>query len=351
MGKYKKALLVLLFLCAIVGMLSATGTKDAVGNAPAQGSQDEIKPATYTWIAGGMGGGWYTMAGGFARLVNEKEPKITIKVIPGGGVANPSQLSNGDADFAWGVGYVDKAAYSGLAPIYDKPYKNINSFAGTMAVDYYHFLAAKDQGVTKFEELIAKIKAGEKVKIAAPMTGTSDFVMTSFVLKFYGVTYDMIKANGGTVMQAVYGDIPSLFKDRHVDYAFATLGLPGAIMTEMTVSRPSVLMAISDEVIDYCATTYGTVARASGLAKVPGGTYPGMPDAIQTLCHSTELLVSPNVPANVVYAITKILNENKEFLLQFGAGYKAFDPKTAGKTVQVPLHPGAAKYYKEVGNL
>jgi hypothetical protein len=238
-----------------------------------------------------------------------------------------------------------------LAPIYDKAYKNINAYAGTMAVDYYHFLAAKDQGVTKLEELIAKIKAGERVKLAAPMTGTSDFVMTSFVLQYYGVSYDMIKANGGTVMQAVYGDIPSLFKDRHVDYAFATLGLPGAIMTEMTMSRPSILMAVADEVIDYCATTYGTVAKASGLTVVPGGTYPGMPDPIQTLCHSTELLVHPNVPANVVYAITKILNENKDFLLQFGAGYKVFDPKTAGKTVQVPLHPGAAKYYREMGNL
>ena len=348
MEKFRKAITLLIVLCVSVGFAFATGTAETA--APA-GATDEIKAATYTWVAGGMGGGWYTMAGGFARLVNEKEPKITIKVIPGGGVANPPQLSNGDADFAWGVGYVDKAAYNGLAPIYDKAYKNINAYAGTMAVDYYHFLAAKDQGVTKLEELIAKIKAGEKVKLAAPMTGTSDFVMTSFVLQYYGVSYDMIKANGGTVMQAVYGDIPSLFKDRHVDYAFATLGLPGAIMTEMTMSRPSILMAVSDEVINYCATTYGTVSKASGLTIVPGGTYPGMPDPIQTLCHSTELLVHPNVPENVVYAITKILNENKDFLLQFGAGYKVFDPKNAGKTVQVPLHPGAARYYKEMGNL
>jgi TRAP transporter TAXI family solute receptor len=348
MEKFRKAISLLIVLCVTVGFAFATGASEAA--APA-GATDEIKVATYTWVAGGMGGGWYTMAGGFARLINEKEPKITIKVVPGGGVANPPQLSNGDADFAWGVGYVDKAAYNGTAPIYDRAFKNINAYAGTMAVDYYHFLAAKDQGVTKFEELIAKIKAGEKVKVAAPMTGTSDFVMTSFLLGYYGVSYDMIKANGGTVMQAVYGDIPSLFKDRHVDYAFATLGLPGAIMTEMTMGRPSVLMAVADDAIDFCATTYGTVARASGLTVIPGGTYPGIDNPVQTLCHSTELLVHPNVPENVVYAITKILNENKDFLLQFGAGYKVFDPKTAGKTVQVPLHPGAARYYREMGNL
>jgi hypothetical protein len=220
-----------------------------------------------------------------------------------------------------------------------------------MAVDYYHFLAAKDEGVSSLDQFIDKIKKGEKVKVAAPMTGTSDYVMTSFVLQYYGVSYDAIKANGGTVIQAVYGDMPSLFKDRHVDYAFACLGYPGAIMTEMSMGRAATLMSLSNDVIDHCAKTYGTVARDSGLTKIPGGTYTGMPGDIQTLCHSTELLVSPSLPDNVVYALTKVLNENKEFLVQLGAGYRVFDPKTTAKTVQVPLHPGAAKYYKEVGTL
>jgi TRAP transporter TAXI family solute receptor len=108
-------------------------------------------------------------------------------------------------------------------------------------------------------------------------------------------------------------------------------------------------MALSDEVINHCATTYGTVALDSGLAKVPGGTYAGMPNDIQTLCHSTEMLVSPKMPEDVVYVLTKVLNENKAFLVQLGAGYKVFEPKNAGTTVQVPLHPGALKYYKEMG--
>jgi len=348
MQRLRKPLLIALALVVALSGAYAAGDKDGGAST---GASSEIKPATYTWVAGGMGGGWYTVAGGFARLVNEKEPKITIKVIPGGGVANPRALHLGDADIAWGVGYVDKAAYNGLAPIYDKPYKNMASWAGTMAVDYYHFLAAKDQNVTDLAEFAARIKKGDKLKVAAPMTGTSDFVMTSFVLQYYGVSYDMIKANGGSVIQAVYGDMPSLYKDRHVDYAFACLGYPGAIMTEMTMSRSSILMAVPSDAIDYCAKTYGTVARDSGLASIPGGTYSGMPDAIQTLCHSTELLVSPSMPDNVVFLLTKILNENKDFLVQLGAGYRVFDPKTTAKTVQVPLHPGAAAYYKSVGVL
>jgi hypothetical protein len=344
MKRFGKVLALSLLCLFAIGTVFAGGQQ-----ASSKAESQQMKGGTFTWVAGGMGGGWYTVAGGFARLVNEKEPKITIKVIPGGGVANPIALSQGDADIAWGVGYVDKAAYNGTAPIYDKAYKNMAAFAGTLAVDYYHLLAAKDQGITTFDEFVAKVKNGEKLNVAAPMTGTSEYVMTSFMLNYYGISYDTIKQNGGKVIQAIYGDMTSLFKDRHVDYAFACVGLPAAIITEMSMGRPATLLAVSDDLVNHCAKTYGTVALDSGLCRVPGGTYAGMPDKIQALCHSTEMLVSPSMPDDVVYTLTKVLNENKDFLVQLGAGYKVFEPKNAGTTTQVPLHPGALKYYKEAG--
>jgi TRAP-type uncharacterized transport system, periplasmic component len=68
----------------------------------------ELKPVTLTWIAGGVGGGWYAHAGAVAALINAKEPKISIKVIPGGGVVNPVRVSMGEADLGWGITFVDR---------------------------------------------------------------------------------------------------------------------------------------------------------------------------------------------------------------------------------------------------
>ena len=347
MKKLRDGLLVLAIFVLASGMVMAGGG----GQAASSGGSD-MPTGTYTWIAGGMGGGWYTVAGGFARLVQEKEPKITIKVIPGGGLGNPVSLDQGDAEFAWGVGYIDRAAINGTAPLFQKKYTNIASIAGTLSVDYYHFLASKDQGVTTLEQFAQKVKNGEKLKVAAPQNGTSDYVMASFVLEFYGISLAQIEKNGGSVVQAVYGDIPNMYKDRHVDYAIACLGIPGAIMTEMAMSRPSVIMAVSNELLDYCHNKFGTVSRTTGLTKIPGGSYPGIDAETPALCHSTEILVSPKMNEKVVYTFTKILNENKDFLVQLAASYKVFDPKTtAATTVQVPLHPGAERYYKEVGIL
>ena len=347
MKKLLSILLALCFLFCAAGLVMGGG-----GGQGAAKSDDGIKSGTYTWIAGGMGGGWYTVAGGFARLVQEKEPRITIKVIPGGGVGNPVSLNQGDADFAWGVGYVDRAAYNGNAPLFKQKYTNIASIAGTLSVDYYHFLASKDQGITTMEQFAKKVKNGEKLRVAAPQNGTSDFVMASIVLEFYGVSLDMIERNGGTVVQAVYGDIPNMYKDRHVDYSIACLGIPGAIMTEMSMSRPSVLLAQSDALLDYCHDKFGTVSRTTGLTTIRGGSYPGIDADTVALCHSTEILVSPKMSEAVVYTFTKLLNENKDFLVQLAASYRVFDPQTtAASSVQVPLHPGAVRYYKEAGIL
>jgi TRAP-type uncharacterized transport system substrate-binding protein len=63
-------------------------------------SELELSPITLTWVAGGVGGGWYTQAGGLAQLINENEPKITIKVVPGGGLVNPVRVSTGKDDLS-----------------------------------------------------------------------------------------------------------------------------------------------------------------------------------------------------------------------------------------------------------
>ena len=312
----------------------------------------KVPEGTYTWAAGGEGGGWYTIAVEFARFIHEKEPKITINVVPGGGVGNPVTVDQGDAEIAWGVGYVNRAAYNGVAPLFQRKYTNLASVAGTLSVDYYHFLAGSNQGITKIEQLAQKIKNGEVIKIGAPASGTTDYVMSEIILDYYGVSFDLIRQNGGTVSQTVYGEMTTQYKEGLIDYAIANLGVPGSIIIEMAAGRQSVLLAASNDLIDYCHFTYGTVSRATDLTWIHSGTYPGIENEVLAVCHSTEIIVSPKLPESVAYTFTKVLNENKDFLVRLGANYIVFDPSgTAASSVQVPLHPGAEKYYREAGIL
>ena len=307
------------------------------------------KPATLTWVAGGVGGGWYVQAGGIARMIAEKEPNLIIKVVPGGGVVNPVRVSKHKDDLGWGITFVDKMALKGLAPVYKKPNPDVRSLGGIFGIYHIHVLGAKDTGVTTMAQLADMVKAGKKIRVGAPMKGTSDLPLMETILKFYGISLDDIEKAGGKVFNAVYSDMVNLYKDKHVDFIFTHLGLPGAAITEMTVSRDSQLISLSDECIDYLHEELGTLSRDSGRSIIPKGTYKGQDTDIPTVVSAGELLVNKDVPDNIAYTIIKIICENKDELYKINPANRNFVPETGWKNVALPLHPGAEAYYKDAG--
>ena len=280
------------------------------GGSPLGVMAQELRPTTMTWVAGGVGGGWYAQAGGLARLITEKEPKIILKVVPGGGVVNPVRISRGKDGLAWGVTFVDKMAFKGMPPVYKTAHPNVRAMGGIFGISYIHILAAANQEIKTLEEMVNMVKAGKSIRVAMPMKGTSDLPLVKAILKFHGITFDDIKKAGGSIQQAVYADMVSLYKDRHVDFVFTHLALPGAAITEMTMSRKSVLLSASKECIDTLAKDLGTIGTASGKAQITGGTYKNNPNDVPAVTTAAELLVSKDVPEIVAYTILKIIGDN-----------------------------------------
>lgn len=315
----------------------------------AEVKNQEFKPITMTWVAGGVGGGWYIQAGGLAQLVNSVEPKITIKVVPGGGLVNPVRVSIHEDDLGWGITFVDKAAFDGTAPLYEEAYPDVRSVGAIFGIYNIHFVAAKNQGITTVDELMQKIKDGKAVKVGAPMKGTSELPMIDTIFDYYGLKLEDIEKAGGKVFHAVYADMVSLYQDQHIDYVFTHLSIPAAAITEMAISRDSVMLGASDELIDYCHETLGTVARESGLCVIPAGTYKGQEYDAPAVVSAGELTVNKDVPEEVVYTILKIFDENIEQVYQLDITNTYFIPEDGWKNVAVPLHSGAEKYYKDAG--
>ena len=339
----KRALIFTLSVLAL-GILTFTGAAGAA-------DLKVTKPVTMTWAAGGVGGGWYVQAGGIARMIAEANPNIVLKVVPGGGVVNPVRVSRHKDDIGWGITFVDKMAFKGQAPVYKKPNPDVRSLGGIFGIYHIHVLAARETGISSMDQIADMIKAGKAIKVAAPMKGTSDLPLMNAIMDYYGISFDKIKAAGGKVFNAVYSDMVNLYKDKHVDYVFTHLGLPGAAITEMSVSRDSTLVSLSDACIAQLHTEYGTLGKDTGKAVIPKGTYKGQDTDIPTVVSAGELLVNQDVPENVAYTIIKTICENKEELYKINPANKLFVPETGWKNVAVPLHSGAEKYYKDAGFL
>ncbi len=320
-----------------------------MGGLPTAADAGNLKPTTLTWVAGGVGGGWYVQAGGLARLIAEHEHNLIVKVVPGGGVVNPVRVSRHKDDLAWGITFVDKMAYKGMQPIYKKPNPDVRALGGIFGIYHVHFLAAKEVGISTVGEMVKMIKAGKALRVAAPMKGTSDLPLVNTILGFYGTSLDAIQKAGGKVFHAVYADMVSLYKDKHVDFVFTHLGLPAAAITEMTVSRDSTLLSVSDACVDYLHKTLGTLARDSGRSFIPKGTYKGQDRDVTAVVTAGEWIINKDVPDEVAYTLIKIICDNIDEVYKISPANKNFDPKTGWKNVALPLHPGAARYYKEAG--
>ena len=334
---------------AITAMVTAALFLFFLAGVSSSAAAEELEPATMTWVAGGVGGGWYVQAGGIARLITEEHPNLVLKVVPGGGVVNPVRVASQKDDFGWGITFVDKMAFKGLAPIYKRSFQDVRSLGGIFGVYHIHFVGAESTGVESVGQMAEMVKQGKAIRVAAPMKGTSDLPLVKTILGFYGVSLEDIEESGGKVFNAVYADMVNLYKDKHVDFVFTHLALPGAAVTEMTVSRDANILPVSKDCIDHLHEELGTLPRDSGHSLIPAGTYKGQTEDVPAVVSAGELIVGKHVPEKVAYTVIKTICENIDEVHTINVANKYFIPEKGWKNVAVPLHPGAERYYQEAG--
>jgi TRAP transporter TAXI family solute receptor len=86
-------------------------------------------------------------------------------------------------------------------------------------------------------------------------------------------------------------------------------------------------------------------------AVIPAGTYKGINQDIPAMTVTCMLIASSDVSADLVYNLTKAIFQNLDILGEAHVKGKLVKMETALKGMPIPLHPGAEKYYKEVGKI
>ncbi len=300
---------------------------------------------TLTWTAGGVGGGWYAIAGGISNIVNEKSGGITIKVIPGGGTVNPRLVDKGDCELGWGLPFLNVAAWNGEDP-YDKKHPNLRAIAGGMSLNFFHFYVAADSPIKTMDEIFKQKKA---LRIAISPAGTSDEWVFRKVLAAYKTDYKELEAAGFKFFRGSYAEQASQFKDKNVDSVFTFLATPGAAVTEASIGRSLRFIHFSPEVLSSLKQ-YGIES-----GKIPAGTYPKAANAdeeITTAIAGSVILVNKNVADDTAYRIAKVIHENLDQFRKIHGSLAPYQLKDAVTGLgAIPLHPGAEKYYKEKGIL
>ncbi len=189
---------------------------------------------------------------------------------------------------------------------------------------------------------IAELK-GKRVGIAQAGSGTQ--IAVEMILDQHGV-------NRGNIDEAELNNSQSAERiaDGHLDSYFYVAGTPVAAMIQLDNTKGMEIYSFSDSEI----AGIGKILPYYGKSTIPAGTYAGVSYDVNTVAVNGILVTSADQDEQLIYDITKALwNKTSRKLLDTGhAKGKVIREETALdgiKGLDVPLHPGAARYYKEAG--
>ena len=317
---------------AVAGALAMTGAQAALA-------------AQITITAGSPGGGYFKAAAALAEYIKADVPGAQTTVIPGGGWGNVERLTTGLADIGVLENALASMAYKGDTPNKKKyDFRMLASFRGPNVAQA---AIVNSSGIKSFEEIRQKKYPLRVVMIAPP----SSIISTSAVdiLAAYGITKKDVESWGGKFVYTSQNDGFGMLMDGRADMFFLGAGYyPHSKYIELGTKKAFTLLPISKEVAEKVADKYGL-----SVEEVPAGIYKDANGTnVQYWSPSlvVDFAVRKDMPDDVVYAITKALaNHQKEFW-KVAAQHKFYNPATAWKNVgSVPLHPGAAQFYKEMG--
>ncbi len=306
------------------------------------------QPVKLTMSTQGVGTAMYMYASAIANAFTQQLPegsRVDLETTSPGGVGAPVILDRGRCDLILGNAAPAKwACESGI--LGSAPTANVRSIAGGLGNDFINVLFTQEfvdrTGITTIEEIVAK---KVPVRIAVKANGAFGELACSKVLEVLGADYDAVRSWGGSVTQTGSDAIVSLLKDGKADITIDHLGAGQSATTELCMTTTMYFPKLSEET--------RAKLRDEGFADatIPAGTWRGQTEEIKSVGSPQVVLCHAKLPNDVVYFLTKAMEESAESMAKSNATLASFDPPTAWDPLKcgAPLHPGAEQYYREKG--
>lgn len=286
----------------------------------------------------GAGGTLYFLGSAMGKVINKYVPEVQMMVEPTGGTAASVKLieekyEKKQSVFATSDSKTNYMAYMGKPP-FKKEYKSLR------AITFLHgtglnLVVDKKSPIKSYFDL-----KGKRIALGAPGSGTAVIGMS--LIEAHGITKDMFKP-----VWLGYKEVVEGIQDGSIDAGFISGVYPIPAIKELNVKREIRVIPVDGQVLKKVLAEnpyfYSDVLKP--------GSYKGIEKETPILVFGSIFVTHSGVDANLVYKITKAIFEHRDELIEIHPVAKDIDLKTVSKTITFPFHPGAEKYFKEVGAL
>ncbi|MDR2068835.1 MAG: TAXI family TRAP transporter solute-binding subunit [Spirochaetaceae bacterium] len=295
----------------------------------ARGGSEQIRMAT-----GGNTGTYYAFGSAVGQILTEKTGiPITIQST-GASKANIQLIAAGEVELAIVQNDVMDYAYRGVDLFNGEKITDFTTMAALYA-EVCQVVANPAAGI----RTVADLK-GKNVSVGDAGSGTE--FNARQILEVYGVTFDDINKQNLS-----FGASADALRDNKIDAFFCVAGAPTTAIVDLAIGKEIVVLDIDDDHAAQLRQKYPFYTQFP----VPAGSYRGQSAAVKTVAVKATFIVSNKLSEDTVYRLTKSLLESKAEIERAHAKGSELSSAYAVDGISVPFHPGAEKYFREIGAL
>ena len=278
------------------------------------------------------GGAFFPVGGAIAEVLNAHSEgwQVTAEATKGS-QENIRRLAKGELDLALAnsaITYFAARGESGWDRVY--PMRTVMTLAPNVAL----FITPESSGI----RTLADVK-GKRVVVGPAGAGFEFFVGP--LLEAHGVTYDDFTPLNNTQTGAV-----DMLGDGSAAAAFLGGAVPTASITQASTSHDVFFVPFDTQAMAQLTETFVFFNDAT----IPAGTYRGQTEDFHGLdVGSMHLITSADADEELIYKLTKMIYENREEVTAKHAAGRAINPANVVRDTGTEFHPGAIRYFKEIG--
>lgn len=282
---------------------------------------------------GATSGTFYPLGTAIGKTLTDAGIVNVTTEATGGSVENARLIGQKQTEIGFIESMIADWAYNGKEVYKDKKIPNL---CGLIALypNTIQTVVKTGSGIKGYADLKGKT-------VAVGIQGGSSPTNMQIVLESYGLTMKDIKPQ-----YLAFGPSMELLKDGQVDAVMVDSGFPNSAIIDISTQHQIQILPIDAEKIKQIKVKYPFFADAH---VVPKGTYKGVDVDVLTTGSLVTLCIQKDLPEDLVYNIIKTMVEKKDDIAKVHEKGKSINLQTATNGISIPIHPGAAKYYKEKG--
>lgn len=308
---------------------AADNGSDTVAPAPAAA---EV-PKFMTVGTGATGGAYYPIGVALADILTKNLGTQATAEVTGGSLDNLQLINEGTCDIGIVQGNNMMDAYEGTGDYEGSAYENIAALFGGLSKGFFQVVVLEDSPIQSMSDLVGK-------KVIMGPAGNGAIAVANTIWSKYGFSTDDIRAT-----YVAYDDGISQLEDGNCDAVVIQTAIPASAIQQLAAGGTAYrLLNVDEDKASELCEEYGYF----GYGTIAATVYDNMPSEAKTMYISNMVAVRADLDEELVYEMTKAFFENIDTVKESHKAASGLNLETAVK-VSIPMHPGAQRYFEEIG--